>query len=112
MTKREFFNRIIADYATADADMVAQATHEIELLDRKSGYKSSKPTAKQIENEGIKGDILAYLGTVERATVTEIANGLGTGLSNQRVSALVTQLEGNGLINRNKEKRVSYISLA
>ena len=111
MTKRENLNYILALNPNDKivADFVA---HEIELLDKKAGYKSNKPTAKQIENEGIKADILAYLGTVERATVTDIVTALGGGFANQKVSALVTQLEKAGQVAKAKEKRVTYISLA
>ena len=109
MTKREFFERVIA--TIADPDMVAHAEHEIELLNKKAGYRSDKPTAKQVENEGIKADIAQFLGTVDRATVTEIVAGLGGGFANQKVSALVTQMEKAGLVSKVKDKRVTYISL-
>lgn len=111
MTKREFFNLISALH-TDRADIVDFCAHEIELLDRKAGYKSNKPTAKQVENEGIKAKIVEYLGTVERATVTDIVGALGGGYANQKVSALVTQLEKGGVVAKSKDKRVTYISLA
>ena len=111
MTKRENINYILAlnPNDTVVADFVA---HEIELLDKKAGYKSNKPTAKQIENDGIKANILRYLGTVERATVSEIVGGLGGGYANQKISALVTQLEKSGAVVKAKDKRVTYISPA
>lgn len=111
MTKREFFT-MISDIHSDRADIVEFCAHEIELLDKKAGYKSGKPTAKQVENEGIKANILAFLGTVDKATVSEIVKGLGGGFANQKVSALVTQLEKVGAIVKTKDKRVTYISLA
>lgn len=110
MTKRENLNYILSlnPNDTIVADYVA---HEIDLLDRKAGYKSNKPTAKQIENEGIKADILRFLEGVDKATVTEIVAGLGGGYANQKISALVTQLEKSGAVAKVKDKRVTYISL-
>lgn len=111
MTKRENLNYILSlnPNDTIVAEFVA---HEIELLDKKAGYKSNKPTAKQVENEGIKADILAYLGTVDKATVSEIVAGLGGGYANQKISALVTQLDKVGAVVKSKDKRVTYIALA
>jgi uncharacterized protein YidB (DUF937 family) len=51
--------------------------------------KSSKPTKTQVENEGIKAEILEFIAT-EPHTATEIANALGYTV--QKVSALLRQL--------------------
>ena len=49
MTKREMLNKI-AQVCAEDSEIVAYCNHEIELLDRKKGYKSNKPTKAQVAN--------------------------------------------------------------
>ena len=43
MTKREMFAPIASALAD-NAEVVEFCNHEVELLDRKKGYKSSKPS--------------------------------------------------------------------
>lgn len=69
--------------------------HEVELLSRKRS-KSSKPTKRQVENEGVKARIAEVL-TDEGQTVTEILKALNDDtLTNQRVSALLRQMTEAG----------------
>lgn len=69
--------------------------HEVELLSRKRS-KSSKPTKRQVENEGVKARIAEVL-TDEGQTVTEILKALDDDtLTNQRVSALLRQMTEAG----------------
>ena len=100
MTKREKFE-VIANLADvkANAELSEFIANEIALLDKKSAYKSSKPTKRQTENEVIKQCIKEVL-TDEGQTVTEILAQLNTleqfgvaGLTNQRVSALLRQMD-------------------
>lgn len=111
MTKRESFNAIrtlIAD----NAELVAFIDHELELLDKKNSYKSNKPTAKQMENAEVKTEIVKVLSGGKAMTITEIADSLSGDYTNQRVSALVTQLVNDGAVVRSVEKRKAYFSLA
>lgn len=79
----------------------------IAILDKKSENK--KATAKQVENEGIKADILAALEG-RSVTVGELVKEFE--LSSQKLSALLTQLVKDGKVVRNVEKKVAYFSLA
>ena len=112
ITKRDRFNQLltIAD-VKANAELVEFINHELELLDNKANRKSTKPTKAQLENENIKVDILGYLETVERATVSEITKALGD-FAPQKISALVKQLKDAGSVVRTEEKRVAYFSIA
>lgn len=111
MTKRENFTAIRKIVAN-NAELVAFIDHELELLDRKNA-KSDAPTKKQIENNGIKAEILASIGT-EPMTITEMCGSLACleGLSNQKVSALVKQMTLDGLLVRTVEKRKAYFAKA
>ena len=80
----------------------------------KKNSAERKPTANQVENQGYKADILAYLGTVDKATITDLMKGVPSlaELSNQRVSAIVRQLKDNGEVAREEIKRKAYFSIA
>lgn len=93
-----------------NAEMVAFIDHELELLAKKSANK--KPTKTQEENEGIKAEILNVLST-EGMTVTEVQakSEMLSGLSNQRVSALLRQLVASGEVVKSVDKKKSYFSL-
>lgn len=82
-----------------------------EKATKKSG--SRKPTAQQKENEGFKENILDVL-TDEGKTVSEIiamSDDL-SGLTNQRVSALLRQLVLAGKVVKTKEGKKSLFAIA
>ena len=64
MTKVEMFSAI-REVVSENAEMVAFIDHEIELISKKAASK--KPTKVQVENEGFKAEILAYLTEVRLA---------------------------------------------
>lgn len=111
-TQKEFFNEIItlAESCGRD-DLVEFAKGRIEVLERKTAGR--KATATQEQNEGIKAVILETLGTVEKATVSELikANDELRELSNQKVSALLRQLVEAGKVDKFVDKKKSYFSL-
>lgn len=94
MTKREFFNEVIAVIdGTSEIDVLELkefAKAEIVKLDERNASRSSKPTKTQIENEPIKEKILEVLSTGERMVASAIAERLE--ISTQKVSALCRQL--------------------
>lgn len=113
MTKREMFSAIVAlDEVQANQEMVDFLNREIEILDNRRNAKSSKPTAKQVENEGLKTQILEYLDEAGKATCGEIAKALE--ITGQRCSALLRQLGADGTkqVTKTMEKKVAYFSLA
>lgn len=101
MTKREMFvaiKSLIAD----NAEMVAFIDHEIELLDKKSATPR-KPTATQKENEVHKANILVALAEADRPVsikeLVAMCEGL-EGLSNQRITHMLTDLRNRGEVKR------------
>lgn len=114
ITKVDRFNQLMAlDEVKANADLVAFCEHEIELLQKKSASK--KPSKKNEENEVLKTKIVEVLGTFENgATVSEIlgASEDFSGMSNQKISALVRQLVLNGTVVKTTDKKKSIFSVA
>ena len=109
VTKREMFNAIkaVAEVA-ANEDMVAFINHELELLDKKSSTKSGKPTATQVANEALKVEILTGLSEIEGKTVSELIKSVEalSGLSNQKVSAVLRLMEKNdGTVRKETDKK-------
>ena len=88
MTKREMLNKI-ATLCSNDAEIVAFCGHEIELLDRKKGYKSDKPTKRQVENSEIADKIVAFIEENGPVTCGQIETAFG--ISNQRASAILNR---------------------
>ena len=112
MTKRQSFAEIRAIVEKMGReDLVAFCDHETELLDKKN--VKSGPTKKQIINDGVKADILANL-TEEPKTIDEIQALVPSlaDFSNQKISALVTQLKDDGKVVRTVIQRKAYFSKA
>ena len=112
MTKREMFTAIRTVVANNE-EMVAFIDHEIELLDRKASTPR-KPTATQVENEQLKAAIVAYLCGVDtpkciKELQAEMAE-LG-GLSNQRITHLLTDLVKGGSLVKDYVKKTPYYSV-
>ena len=113
MTKREMFaeiRNIVAD----NAEMVAFIDHEIALLDRKSS-SPKKPTKTQIENDGFKAEIVAYLTTVDTPkTIKELQAEIPSisGLTNQRITHMLTDLVKAETLTKEYVKKTPYYSVA
>lgn len=100
MTKVQKYNLALslAD-VQANPILVEFFNAEIDLLNKKNTSASRKPTAQQIENEGIKAEILTLMADGTARTVTEIMKAIPALASgnNQRATALVRQLaDDNG----------------
>jgi hypothetical protein len=115
MTKREFFERVIVAMSDNE-DMVAHATHEIELLERKGANRSNKPSKRQTENVGIKENIIAIMSVDTPMTATEITDKYnevyGTAFSLNKISSLITQLKQAGTIKREEVKKIALFTIA
>ena len=117
ITKRERFEQLMeivkASEVENSAELVAFIEHEVELLTKKNS-RSGKPTKTQVENESIKAQIVSVLESAGKPmTVTQLlAKSELADLSNQKVSALLTQLRKTGRVVRTVEKKVAFYSLA
>lgn len=113
-TKRDNFNALLnIEAVKADPSLVEFIEHEIALLDKKNSTER-KPTAKQVENEGIKSDILAWIEPDVLYASADVAKNCPAcaELSPQRVSALLGQLVASGKLTKTTEKRKNFYSLA
>lgn len=115
VTKRDNFNAIVEVLEKAGKpELVAVMKHELELLEKKNSYKSDKPTKAQVENEGLKSQIMEVLGAEPNRlfTATEVVKAVNPELSNQRVSALLRQLVEAGSVVKTIDKRKSLFQIA
>ena len=114
MTKKDMFTAMLNKYAFTTEE-VEFIKHQIELLDKKSTGER-KLTATQVANEGLKADILSFMAenSARIFTVSELIKEVPAlaELSNQKVSALMTQLKDTGAVTKVVEKRKSYFKIA
>lgn len=113
MTKREMFN-VIRNAVIDNEEMVTFIDHEIDLLNRKS-TSAKKPTKTQVENDGFKAEIIAHLTEVDAPkTIKELQAEMPSisGLTNQRVTHLLTDLVKAEKLTKAYIKKVPYYSVA
>lgn len=112
MTKREMFETI----ATINADreeIVEFCKKEIELLNKRNSSKSLTKTQKA--NEGLMEQIFTDLEEFGKpVTVTELLAGSEgmTGLSNQKVSALLRKMVLDGRVVKTIEGKKAMFTIA
>lgn len=110
MTKKDYFNAIKAKYPLT-ADEIKFIDHELELLAKKNVNKSGEKnlTPRQKENEIFKEEILSVIAE-EPHTVTEILKkgNFPEEMTNQRISALLTQLISEAKVFRTEVKGKAY----
>lgn len=110
LTKRDHFNTLLTiEEVKNNPVLVDFINNELDLLARKNS-SDRKPTAVQQANESIKTAILNFLANGGQYTITNMIKEIPecSDLSNQKVSALVTILIGEGKVEKVIEKRVSY----
>lgn len=117
LTKKENFMRVIEVLESKGlTDLVEVMKHEIELIEKKSANKTQTKTQK--ENEVVKDLILQALAKMDRpVTITELLAenpevAKATGNSNQKASALITQLKKAELVVRTQEGKKALFSIA
>lgn len=113
MTKREMFAEI-RNAVIDNAEMVAFIDHEIELLNRKSA-SPKKPTKTQMENDTFKAVIVDYLADVDAPkTIKELQAEIAEldGLTNQRITHMLTDLVKVGKLTKEYVKKTPYYSIA
>lgn len=116
MTKRDYFNAILAVLATVEdtdvSGLTAFVNHEIELLENKRS--STKPTKTQTENLAVKETIVSVLKEIGKpVTITEMQKYSAelAEFSCQKLSALLKQLvENDKTVTKVTEKKKTYFS--
>ncbi len=109
MTKKEMFMEI-RNAVITNEEMVAFIDHEIELLNRKSSG-SRKPTARQIENEQLKTEIITYLtqaDTMKSIKELQVEIPSLTGITNQRITHMLSALVKENKLAKEYVKRTPF----
>ena len=111
-TKKVFYNELL-NVVKGNDELVNFIKHEIELLEKKASSKT--PSKTQIENESIKETIKNILTeSVKPMTITDIQTQSTklAELSNQKMSALLTQLVNENVVVRTVDKKKAYFAIA
>lgn len=115
-TKRMLFTALltlVTETAPENAEILtAFINNEIALLDKRSANKTASKT--QVENENIKAKILDALTEIDKPVTISEMQALAPELAvytNQKLSALLTQLKANNLVTKTVEKKKSYFSI-
>lgn len=112
MTKITYVEALAAVIPATEDKAVREKLEALKAsLEKKSSSKSArKPTATQKANESHKEVILASMEEGRRYTITEMCKEFPftEELSNQRVSALITQMKRADLVERVEEKGKAY----
>lgn len=112
MTKKEMFAHI-ATLNASDAEVVDFCNKEIERLEKRSSSKT--PTKTQKENEGVMDSIAEALTAFsEGVTVTDLiaSSEALTGLTNQKVSALLRKMIEAGRVTKSMKGKKAFFALA
>lgn len=110
LTKKEKYGMVL-DYIKENEMLVEFINNEINLLTKKAS--SSSKTKTQIENETIKEKIVAILNELDNPiTITDLqkTNSEMGAYSNQKLSALLTQLVNEKRVYRIVDKKKTYFS--
>jgi hypothetical protein len=106
----------VEGFSLADAlTFIDERIVQVEKKNANTANGERKPTKTQLENEGIKSKIADVLSTAETAlSIGDIAkaNAELADLSNQKLSALVTQMVKAGAVVRTEVKGKAYFALA
>lgn len=116
LTKKDRFNQLLAIPAVqADTELVAFIEHEIELLSNKNKADNKKPTAKQLENEALKAELLNYMEVNTLYSISDFQKQVEAcaDLSNQKIAAILRQMKDNDkTVEKVEDKRKVYWKLA
>ena len=110
MTKIEMYEQILTHLT--DADEIAFIQHEIELTAKKNASRSTKPTARQVENIAVAEKVLNAMETGHAYRVSEIGELIPelNGKNPQKIVGVVRILLKNGTVNRSEAKGVAYFT--
>ena len=116
LTKKDRFNQLLEIPAVqANTELVAFIEHEIELLSNKNKADNKKPTAKQLENEALKIELLNYMEVNTLYSISDFQKQVEAcaDLSNQKIAAILRQMKDNDkTVEKVEDKRKVYWKLA
>lgn len=112
LTKKDYF-AMLKELVADRQDLVDFIDHEVELLNKKSSKNTQTKT--QIANEKIKEKLVNIL-TVnnECMSISDIQSNDDeiASYSNQKISALLTQLVNDKIVERIIDKKKTYFKIA
>ena len=108
----EMYEEILPLCATEEQRTFIEKRIEITKKKNAKAGEDAKPTKTQLENEGIKNTIMAVLTTTP-TTITDLVKSSAelTGYSNQKISALLTQLLKEHKVERTEVKGRAHYAL-
>ena len=116
-TKKDNFKAIIEVLEQAGRkDLITVMENEIALIEKKA--LSAKKTKTQEKNQDIKALIISELARIGKpVSITELLGASpavadATGSSNQKTSALMTQLKNAGQVVRSQDGKKAVFSIA
>lgn len=81
-------------------ELIEKLGKMVDALDKRTQSKGTHaPTAKQMENEGYKEQVMALLANGDM-TIPQLIESIGDAITSQRMSALLTQLKKEGKVER------------
>lgn len=117
ITKKDNFKAIIEVLEQAGRkDLITVMENEIALIEKKA--LSAKKTKTQEKNQDIKALIISELARIGKpVSITELLGASpavadATGSSNQKTSALMTQLKNAGQVVRSQDGKKAVFSIA
>jgi hypothetical protein len=105
--------QFVLDTYDVPAEVAEKLKSMVAQLEKKSGAER-KPTARQVENTKVKEKIASQMEPNVLYTVGEMLKKFETteDMTSQRLTALLCQMEEDGLVEKTKEKGKSLFSLA
>ena len=110
-TKRDLFLEV-REVVAGNEELVAFVDHELELLDKKAGTKSTKVNNEQV---ALMEKIVNALNEIGRSvTISELQkeNAEMAEYSNQKLSAMLKKLVDNKQVTKMVDKKKSYFTTA
>lgn len=115
MTNKKALEFVLESYEVP-ADVREKLEKMVESLARKATSGTRKPTAKQVENEGIRGDILELMSAHPETvySIADISKAIPAlnEANNQRVSALVSPMVKDGRVVKTMVKGKANFQIA
>ena len=105
--------QFVLDTYDVPAEVAEKLKSMVTQLEKKSGAER-KPTARQVENTKVKEKIASQMEPNVLYTVGEMLKKFDTteDMTSQRLTALLCQMEDDGLVEKTKDKGKSLFSLA
>ena len=113
MTKTEMYKAIEARVSD-NQEMVDFIEKEIARIQKRNSYKSTKPSKKQVANQGYAETLYGVLADAEGPmTIADIKGAIPefADFSTQKVSALLTALIKADRVVRTVEKKVAHFAV-